>query len=316
MKKICIAACLFVGTCVYAENEVVSLSLSPKVVRVNDVITATIETSLFPLETSTVIWSVDGKTLTQGIGTHEIAFTVKDTKPHMLKAHITEKTGIAHDVTTSVQASRVDIVWEAETLTPPWYRGRALPTLQSTIRAEVFAPSHNRDTLIYTWTADGKVLPSASGQGKYGARYTFPMFVSTVLLGVRVENSDGEYVGETSVRITSRDPIVHLYELKPLLGPWFNTTVRATTLTENAPIVFAYPYYMSARTLADSALSYTLSTSGTHDTTEQPYAIVLKNISPGAAIEAVVSHKQKLLQEGLGRDYFNESVESISPFEQ
>jgi hypothetical protein len=299
-------------SCAQASNETVSLSLSPKIMKPGEIVTAAISASDFSTKNAFISWTVDNKPLTQGVGLSKISFTVKDSETHTLAVTATDTKGQAHIGETTIRASRVDILWEGDTLIPPWHRGRALPSLQSTIRAEAITPLPGASGFVYTWTVDGAETDDASGLGKSSFSFKLPMFVDSILLGVQVRTTDGDYIGDTSVRIKAREPIVRIYEQKPLLGPWFNGDLSHSTLSELAPTVFAFPYYVSAQKITDANLIFTLNSSAEHKPGESPYSMVLLSSEAGDTIDVAVVHAQKLLQEGKGRARIQQSVSDVN----
>src|SRR5262245_18430252 len=62
----------------------------------------------------------------------------------------------------------VDLLWQGEVYTPPFYLGRALWSGQSrlTVVAVPHVGSSAANSLVYRWTRDGEVLGNASGVGK------------------------------------------------------------------------------------------------------------------------------------------------------
>ena len=63
--------------------------------------------------------------------------------------------------------TRTDVLWEAlDSHTPPFYKGKPLPSNESYIRAVAISGSFNPRTTTYTWNRGGKTVASASGLGK------------------------------------------------------------------------------------------------------------------------------------------------------
>jgi len=74
-----------------------------------------------------------------------------------------------------LRAQEVDILWQGETYTPPFYKGRALWSSQS--RITFLAIPHgagigNPANLTYRWTQNGTVLGNINGIGKNTLSFT------------------------------------------------------------------------------------------------------------------------------------------------
>lgn len=90
-----------------------------------------------------------------------------------VKAAITSLSGKNMGKIIIFQANDVDILWQAETYTPPFYQGYARPSFGSDLK--LFAIPHIKDSLgntiakdklIFNWQKDGKNLPLAPAQAK------------------------------------------------------------------------------------------------------------------------------------------------------
>jgi hypothetical protein len=253
------------------------------------------------LDTALIQWKLDGVEVERGIGKQETNITLEDTRTHELSVTVTEHQGVTRTEKVLVAASDIDLVWEAETLVPPLYRGRALPTTEAVIRAETLLTSQkdtSPSTHIYTWKVDGRTLQAQSGIGKNTLRYLLPPFEKSILLQVTVREIDGDFTGQTSVRITMTDPRVVLYERKPLLGLWTNAALFSSTLTSVGVRVVAYPLFISATSLRDPALEFEWRGTQENDSAAaaetSPAEILVTN--PGDFSVRVIQ-KKKLLQE-------------------
>lgn len=144
----------------------------------------------------------------------------------------------------------VDLLWEAETLVPPLYRGRALPTAGSIVtafaipRVSVGGRALSDGELVYTWLMGGDVLPALSGTGKSTAQIRLPVFSSAAAIAVEVATPEGMVLARRTARIETTDVRLQLYEDHPLFGTLFHAAFPATALRpETEMSMVAIPYF-------------------------------------------------------------------------
>lgn len=261
----------------------------------------TVESPSLALDTALIQWKIDGIEVTRGIGKRDADITLVDTRSHEVAVTVTEQHGVTRTEKVTLSASDIDLIWEAETLVPPLYGGRALPTAEAVIRAETLLTTHKDSsptTHIYTWKVDGRTLYTDSGIGKNTLRYLLPTFEKSVLLQVTVQEIDGDFTGQNSVRIATVDPRIVLYERKPLLGLWTNTALFSSTLTSAGVRVVAYPLFISAASLRDGSLQFEWTGIPKDDTIDAEEASPAEKLVTSPEDFSVhVTQKRKLLQE-------------------
>lgn len=108
---------------------------------------------------------------------------------------------------------RVDVLWEVvDAYTPPFYKGKALPVDQSSIRAVAVSGSFNPRTTTYTWTRNGKQLSRAGGVNKSSLVFTHDILQNTETVGVSLAAGGTVADGSASTQITPATPFLVLYE--------------------------------------------------------------------------------------------------------
>src|SRR3990167_742525 len=76
-------------------------------------------------------------------------------------------------LTTVVLAQSVDILWQGDTYTPPFYKGKSLWSNQSRITFVAIPQGlGNPASLNYKWTKNGTVLGNINGIGKNTLSFT------------------------------------------------------------------------------------------------------------------------------------------------
>ncbi len=151
------------------------------------------------------------------------------------------------NVATLTTTTSIPLVWEADTYTPPFYKGKALSPTDAGNRIIALTPStFGPDTATYTWKFDSKVLGSQSGVGKKTLTLPGSPFTADKLVVVTIKSADGTQEGTGAIRIPSTKPQVLVYEDSPLSGIRFENVVNTFFgQTETDISLLAYPYFFS-----------------------------------------------------------------------
>ena len=222
---------------------------------------------------STITWSQDGKVVSSGVGQRDFSFTTGalGTQTHI---HVVVKSATEGTLTQDwvFIPSAVNLVWEADTSVPPFYRGKALYSGGSQVRVVAFpnivvnGKTFAASSLSFQWTLDGDPLPSQSGLGKNSLTFTGSQLQPEEDVSVDVYYGASK-VGQGSVAIPATVPQLLLYDKDPLRGLLLDTALPAgIALASNEFSVQAVPYYFSNASIKNGSLSYTWTLNG-NDTT-------------------------------------------------
>jgi hypothetical protein len=133
-----------------------------------------VESYSFDLNSSSIIWTVGGKTQGQGIGLTKI-IVVAPKLGQKLPVIVRIKGADGREVQKSItlQTSSVDIIWESLGYVPPFYKGKTAFSYQNSIK--VIAIPHlssngvsevDPKTLVYSWKLGGKYINNGQGYNK------------------------------------------------------------------------------------------------------------------------------------------------------
>ncbi len=149
---------------------------------------------------------------------------------------------------SSALAQSVDILYQGETYTPPFYRGGALWSGESEINlAAIPQGLGNPSTLYYKWLRNGTVLGSLSGVGKNTLKLKDSIFSKSQRVNVQIiADVTEEVVAQGYVLITPFKPEILVYEKHPLLGYLFNYEVGGQYNLAESEVVFkAFPLFFT-----------------------------------------------------------------------
>lgn len=298
---------------VYAQlqaNEV-GIDISPE--RPGPYQSVTIRVSSFSADLSAaqVSWQVDGKTVLEGIGKTELAFTTKGTGS---KTDITIRLvppGQPSFVRTfSITPMGGDLLWEAvDSIVPPFYRGKALPASESQIRFVAMPDLRSssgaqipQDQVLYSWETNYSKNTAASGYGKSSYTIKANYLNKTELASVSMETRDRVFGANATVEVSTVDPKILWYALSPLYGPMFDLVLEnGHSVSSSDIIMVAMPFFFSPKDPTSSKLTYEWTLNG--DTLERPetaniLSLHRDNSSAGeAAIGLSIKNLSTLFQE-------------------
>src|SRR3989344_3741283 len=99
-------------------------------------------------------------------------------------------------------AQSIDILWQGETYTPPFYQGRTLWSTES--RITLVAIPHNlgnRNALNYRWTQNSTVLGNVSGVGKHSLSFMDPIISRPQKIKVEIMSGSGSVLSSAETTI-------------------------------------------------------------------------------------------------------------------
>jgi len=235
-----------------------------------EVVQVSVESYLTDLNKATIEWSVDGKVVERAIGRKVFSFQNGPSgKTTRLTISITTNAGEVITKRLSWSPVGITILWEADTYTPPFYRGKALLTAEASVRA-VAIPDNtagqnalSAGNLVYVWEKDGAVVSGSSGYGKNSFSFTGPRPYERANVKVRASSVNDAMSSETRVDISLSQPFVLFYEKHPLLGVWYNRPFETdVTLNKKEFSISAEPYFFSNESSDVATLSHVWAVNG------------------------------------------------------
>jgi hypothetical protein len=214
-------------------------------------VTVSLDSYSTDLSGATISWSVNGKTLTKGVGMESITVVAPTTgKTLQVMATIVTVEGANIQKLISITSGSVDIVWESSGYVPPLYEGKAPFVYQNTVTfiavpQLVDASGNPIDPkgLIYQWKENTFVLGSQSGYGKQSLTVTGSVIAEPLTINVIVSSADGSAHAEAQIKLQPQSPSIVFYEDDPLYGVLYNSSITGTlNLIHNQTKIIAAPY--------------------------------------------------------------------------
>lgn len=290
-----------------ALDDALSITIAPAYPRPGESVTLTLTSPLHDLDSSTITWRAGGVVIAEGLGEKTARITAGTLgQSTTVRADIAGGGGLER----SVVPSAVDILWESDSYTPPFYAGKALPSTGSRVRLAAFAylprsggGFYDAKDLVYTWRLDGGTLKNLSGRGKSSTSLAAPTLFGNYVVSVEVSTADGAVSGRGSVSIRSLEPVIRLYRDHPLRGIEYKNALAATTFVDESEATFvATPYF--APTTNPNALTYAWRVNGRAlaTDTDAPSKITLSSDAPGTRgiIDLALTHRSNILMSAEG----------------
>jgi len=245
----------------HAQNGGLVVNVSPRQPGPFQNITITVEDYSRNINSLNISWSLDGKVAQTGIGLKEYKLesgalgTVNNVSINI--------GGVVR--TVSIRPALVDLLWQSDTYTPPFYAGKALHSNQDpiTIVAEPFFLNSKKERLdptklIYDWEVDGKASGTDSGYGKKTLTITPSILIKPVEVEVIVSSTDGVYASSAMIVIPDTKPEIIAYENHPLYGIIFQRALnnKDFIMAGSEAKISAIPFFFSNQQKKSNKISY------------------------------------------------------------
>jgi hypothetical protein len=263
----------------------VTLSASTNVPEPRSTVEVRAYSSTLELSNYVLVWRTNGTEVARGIG--KIAIDVEVGPAGSETTVGVEVEGAEEDTSAAIalRPASVDILWDSDSYTPPFYRGRALPSAGSTLALHAMTELKRSDgtsiepaDIIYTWRSNGTVLTALSGRGKSSIRIPSPSLFGSKTVSVSAESADGLRMASGSITIGAREPSLRLYVNHPLFGILFHDALRGNaTFADSEVTLTAVPFYAPSPRANDPGLQYAWRVNGSSVDTDpaDPAQVIL-----------------------------------------
>jgi len=295
-------------------SDPVSVIVSPETPKPNGSVSIKIQSFSIDLDRALIVWTVNGKEENKGVGLKQfnlIAGPNGSTKRVDVTATVVGMGTFKQ--TVLIKPADVSLIWESDTYTPPFYKGKALHSFNGAFKVIAIPEFIGSDgkridprDLIYTWKKNGEVQGSDSGYGKS----TFITSQTSYLrqgeyISVEVSSPSENAAGSGSITVIPTVPKLVLYEKSPLYGVQYEKSLTGNTKLENEEItVLAEPYFFSVASNRSNALTYawTLNGSALSSFANEPEVTLRKVGGQGVASLSVVTQSLAKLLQGASKN--------------
>lgn len=213
------------------------------------------------LDSVSISWFVDGKLIITEIGKKSLSITTKNANTDTrVEAKISFPDG---EITKTIiiRPSVMVLLWQAtDSYVPPFYRGKALATPDSTLKVvampetKVGSQLASPNNMTYSWKKDYTNMAGDSGYGKSSFVYTNDYLQDSNNISVVATPVGQNYSSESNINIRTTQPKIVFYKNSNTMGTIWERALANPHIINEEEIVQAVPYYMSPKELQHPAL--------------------------------------------------------------
>ncbi|HEY4487288.1 MAG TPA: hypothetical protein VI483_00820 [Candidatus Paceibacterota bacterium] len=234
----------------------------------NSTVVLSVESVLLDLDSADIAWTVNGKLVEAPDVPNRITVETGAAGTKLTAtAKVTTSDG-KFEKTLTITPAAVDLIIDAVSYVPPFYKGRPLASPGTTMRllaiphfADSNGVSLSNEAMLFTWRQNGSVV--ASGRGKAAVTLPAPGLFGSDTLSVEAKSLDGFHAGSASVQLPGIDPQATLYVSHPLYGIEYFDAIDSQASVADVEMTFvAVPYFAEAMSPNDARLVYEWSVNG------------------------------------------------------
>lgn len=242
-------------------------NISPEFPGPNESVTINLSSLGTNIDGTEINWKEDGKQKLGGIGKKTYVFRTKSVgTPTTITINAITPAGEKINKVITINPAGVDLLWQAnDSIVPPFYKGKAMPSSEASIKF-VSLPLIkggdgslvNQNDLIYTWRENYLPRPDDSGYGKNFFPVKMNYLHPNTTVQIVAQTKDGKISTSGMTQVTTGRPKILWYESSPLYGPQFDTALTNAYETEDSSLsIIAMPYFFSPANPASPKLKYT-----------------------------------------------------------
>lgn len=282
------------------------VSVAPENPAPEEEVTITLNSYAADLNSVSISWLVGGKNISSGIGLKTFTVKAPAASAELRVTAVLDLPDGRLEKVILLRPAVMALLWQAnDSYVPPFYRGKALPTLGSEIKLvaipeiKTSAGAVSPKNMVYSWKKDYGNDAAASGYGKNYYIFTQDYLEDANNIGVTAATTDGRYssAGEMTVRVF--DPKILFYKIDSALGTIWEYAIGSGHRIVGEEILEAAPYFVSPSDVRLPSLIWDWSINGTYVGVEGILPNVLPvRAQPGASgtssIKVELSNKYKL----------------------
>lgn len=239
--------CFTAFSVVHAQDATIDLTLNtvPLDPQPQQQVTVTAQSYGTDLSQAFLVWKYNGKIIASDTGRTQI--TIVTPVGGQTGTLVVTASGGNFATTTATLVLRpasVDLLWEgADSYTPPFYKGRALPSTGGIIRVVAIPSISAPRQLSFNWTRNDDAQPASSGYNK--SSFTFHNDDLIPTEQIKVTEQSSTYSGSSSVTITPGDPSIVGYVSSDGYIDYDNGSTSTLASSGTGAIIHFEPYFFS-----------------------------------------------------------------------
>ncbi len=234
-------------------SEELAVEMIPTYPRPNENVYINLAMYTADLNSAQISWYKDGKLELSGKGEVRYSFNTGAVgKETNIEIRVVLQGGQSFSKQIKISPASVDLVWESNSYTPPFYKGKALHARQGLIKI-VAMPNFVKNgsvidpkTLIYEWSNGLNAYQAQSGYGKNILLINGSMLGQSDNIELLVRDPSSNMVTNGFLTISPVDPELVFYEKNPFYGYIFEKSLgKSVTMKGDEIEVWTAPYNLS-----------------------------------------------------------------------
>jgi hypothetical protein len=280
-----------------APNENVSISLQSYAVNLDSVL---------------ISWSVNGKNISSEIGNKTFSLNAPSAGGETrVMVSVSLPDGSIEKIIT-IRPTVMALLWQAtDSYTPPFYKGKAMPTPDSGIKIvampEIKSGTQiiNPKNIVYSWKKDYTNDQSASGYGKNFYTYVNDYLEDSNNISVVASTTDQKYSSQANLNINTYKPKILFYKNDATLGILWENSLSNGHKILGDEIIEASPYFISPKNIKSPSLTWDWSINDIYITVSGTRKNMLpltvqSGVSGTSRIKLEINNKYKLFENAAG----------------
>jgi hypothetical protein len=251
------------------------VSVTPEAPSPGEETTITLTSSSLDLSRAQFTWKLNNVTKSSGPARRSFTFAMgSGSGTTAVSVTITPLGGATISRTFTFHPGSVNLVWEANTYTPPFYRGKALYTPGADVRIVAIPDIREggsavpASALTYRWSVDDEPFADRSGLGRDTFYLSGAQLLPDQTVAVDVLRQNGIRAAHAEVTIPKNTPMLRFYKRDPLRGALYSRAYSDTVqLADTETTLLAEPYFISGTVREPERVLYTWTL---NDTEVQP----------------------------------------------
>lgn len=287
-------------------EEQVSIFVEPELPKPNEQVEIKVEAYGTDLTRAFITWKVNGITKKSGRGeqTFSLNSGTAGTKQTVL-IQIQPFGGPLIQKTLVFEPQEVDMLWEARSYTPPFYKGKSLPGYMGTVKMVAIPQFKNGNVNIspinktFRWSKNYELINESSGFNKNSLTISGDILLKPETISVEVSD-DNLRKARKDTEINFFEPTLLAYENNPLYGILFNKSISDISLQNREISISAIPFFFETESKKTSNMKFSWRVNGNESflfTKDSATFRYNSNEQGTSLIDIVANHTNNFLQE-------------------
>ncbi len=206
------------------------------------------------LDSALISWFVAGKKVTSSVGMKSFSINAPNMGSETSVKAVIDLPDGPITKTILIRPNIMVLLWQAsDSYVPPFYRGKALPTEESTIKVVAMPEVKtklgpvNPKNMIYSWQLNYASDGESTGYGKNTFTYTNDYLEDFENISATATTIDGQYSSQANINIKPRDPKIVFYKNDASMGILWEQALKDGHKIVGDEVIVASPYFLSPK---------------------------------------------------------------------